>query len=97
MSFGGGTDVLPALHEGLQMMQRENYKKADLLVISDGYFGELDNSIMQQMQQKRKDKNHFYLLDINGNSGAKHAFDKHWVYDSHNKNTRVLCQLQESL
>ncbi|WP_240328612.1 VWA domain-containing protein [Helicobacter suis] len=97
MSFGGGTDVQPALHEGLQMMQRENYKKADLLVISDGYFGELDNNITQQMQQKRKDENHFYLLDIDGNSGAKRAFDKHWVYDSHNKNTRVLCQLQESL
>ncbi|WP_240329592.1 VWA domain-containing protein [Helicobacter suis] len=97
MSFGGGTDVQPALHEGLQMMQRENYKKADLLVISDGYFGELDNHITQQMQQKRRDENHFYLLDIDGNSGAKRAFDKHWVYDSHNKNTRVLCQLQESL
>ncbi|WP_233710934.1 VWA domain-containing protein [Helicobacter salomonis] len=97
LSFGGGTDVGLALKEGLRAMQAENYKKADLLVISDGDFGELDSNLAQQMQNKRQDKNRFYLLDVNGNSGAKHAFDKHWVYDSHSQNIRVLCELSNDL
>ncbi|WP_233710488.1 VWA domain-containing protein [Helicobacter salomonis] len=97
LSFGGGTDVGLALKEGLRAMQAENYKKADLLVISDGDFGELDSNLAQQMQHKRQDKNRFYLLDVNGNSGAKHAFDKHWVYDSHSQNIRVLCELSHDL
>ncbi|WP_233708051.1 hypothetical protein [Helicobacter felis] len=49
------------------------------------------------MQNKRQDKNRFYLLDVNGNSGAKHAFDKHWVYDSRNQNIRTLCELSNDL
>ncbi|BEG57719.1 hypothetical protein NHP21005_14070 [Helicobacter sp. NHP21005] len=93
LSFGGGTDVGLALKEGLKAMQAQNYQKADLLVVSDGDFGGLDPHLTQQMQHQRQDKNRFYLLDINGNSGAKHAFDKHWVYDSHRQNIRVLCEL----
>ncbi|WP_233705166.1 hypothetical protein [Helicobacter bizzozeronii] len=52
-------------------MQAENYKKADLLVISDGDFGRLDSNLEQQMRQKRQDENRFYLLGVNGNSGTK--------------------------
>ncbi|WP_235853002.1 VWA domain-containing protein [Helicobacter labacensis] len=97
LSFGGGTDVGLALTEGLKAMQEQNYKKADLLVISDGDFGTLNSHLEQQMRQKRQDKNRFYLLDVNGNSGAKHAFDKHWVYDSQKQNIRVLCELSNDL
>ncbi|BCZ18175.1 hypothetical protein NHP190003_14570 [Helicobacter sp. NHP19-003] len=71
LSFGGGTDVGLALKEGLRAMQEQNYKKADLLVVSDGGFGGLDPHLAQQMQRKRQDKNRFYLLDINGNLRRK--------------------------
>lgn len=97
LSFGGGTDVGAGLEVGVEQMEKENYKNSDLLVISDGDFGYISNSLEQKMRQKRKEKNKFYLLDVNGNSGAKRFFDKHWVYDSNSKNVRVLCEMKEEM
>ncbi|WP_233703756.1 vWA domain-containing protein [Helicobacter felis] len=95
---GGWENVDLAIKQGIEQMERENYKNADLLVISDGYFTNTNmGDLAKQMQNKRQDKNRFYLLDVNGNSGAKHAFDKHWVYDSHNQNIRTLCELSNDL
>ncbi|WP_235895376.1 vWA domain-containing protein, partial [Helicobacter mehlei] len=95
---GGWENVDLAIKQGIEQMERENYKNADLLVISDGYFTNTNmGDLARQMQNKRQDKNRFYLLDVNGNSGAKRAFDKHWVYDSRSQNIRVLCKLGNDL
>ena len=48
-------------------------------------------------EEKRKQKNKFYLLDIDGNSGKKDFFDKHWVYNSNTKNIRILCELKQQM
>lgn len=90
MSFGGGTDVAPALKEGLKTMQQDDFKKSDLIVISDGGFGYIPNDLEKQMQNQRQKDNKFYLLDINGNSGKKTFFDKHWVYDARTQNINTL-------
>lgn len=97
MSFGGGTDVDIALKEGLKQMDQNNYKKADLIAISDGCFMMSDNTIQNKINQKRKEENKFYLLDVNGNSGAKELFDKHWVYNSNSKSLKVLYEMKKNV
>ena len=82
MSFGGGTDVAPALQEGLRKMQQDDFKKSDLIVISDGGFDDISQNLTRQMQAQRQKDNKFYLLDIDGHSSQKGVFDKHWVYDA---------------
>ena len=58
---------------------------------------ELNEFINKQIEEKRKQKNKFYLLDVDGNSGKKDFFDKHWVYDSNTKNIRILCELKQQM
>ena len=90
MSFGGGTDVAPALKAGLKTMQQDDFKKSDLIVISDGGFGYIPNDLEKQMQIQRQKDNKFYLLDIDGNSGKKTFFDKHWIYNAQTQNINTL-------
>lgn len=97
MSFGGGTDVDIALKEGLKQMDKNNYKKADLIAISDGCFMMSDNTIQNKINQKRKEENKFYLLDVDGNFGVKDLFDKHWVYNANSKSLRVLYEMKKNV
>lgn len=90
MSLGGGTDVAPALQEGLRKMQQDDFKKSDLIVISDGGFGDISSDLKRQIQAQRQKDNKFYLLDIDGNSGEKRVFDKHWVYDTRTQGIKGL-------
>lgn len=71
MSFNGGTDVAPALREGVKKMQEDSFKQSDVIVIYDGYFDEISQNLQQQMQDQRHKGNKFYLLDIDGNSSKK--------------------------
>ena len=97
MSFGGGTDVDIALKEGLKQMDKNNYKKADLIAISDGCFMMSDNTIQNKINQKRKEENKFYLLDVDGNFGVKDLFDKHCVYNSNSKSLKVLYEMKKNV
>lgn len=90
MSFNGGTDVAPALKEGLKKMQEDSFKQSDLIVISDGYFGYISQNLQQQMQDQRHKGNKFYLLDIDDNADKKTFFDTHWVYDTQTQQAQVL-------
>ncbi|GBU25781.1 hypothetical protein R83H12_02439 [Fibrobacteria bacterium R8-3-H12] len=35
MSFCGGTDAMPAMEEALRKLKTEDYKKADVVMVSD--------------------------------------------------------------
>lgn len=84
MSFHGGTDVAPALHEGLRMMSAADYKRADLLVISDFVLDGLSSDIAALCQKQRKDENRFFALSI-GDFRWRHladdVFDQQWIYN----------------
>lgn len=84
MSFHGGTDVAPALYEGLRMMSDSDYKKADLLVISDFVLDGLPSNIVAMCQKQRNEENRFFALSI-GNFGmhrvADNVFDQNWIYN----------------
>ena len=95
LSFGGGTDVGKALEKGVEMMSKDEFEKSDLLVISDGDFGELSQKIVGKMDKQREQDNRFFLLDITEKSKALDYFDKHFLYDG--KNVKVLGEVAENL
>lgn len=83
MSFRGGTDATGAVKEALTQMNTEAYKQADLLIISDGVFGNLDDTILENIEALKKEGNKFNSLMI-GNSYNEKALDfcdNVWQYD----------------
>jgi uncharacterized protein with von Willebrand factor type A (vWA) domain len=84
MSFHGGTDIAPALHEGLRMISKDDYKKADLLIVSDFVLSEIPSNISAIVNKQRILETRFYSLSI-GNFELQQVvdgfFDKSWIYD----------------
>ena len=95
LSFGGGTDVGKALEKGVEMMSKDEFEKSDLLVVSDGDFGELSQRIVGKMDKQREQENRFFLLDITEKSKALDYFDKHFLYDG--KNVKVLGEVASEI
>ena len=89
------TDVGKMLEKGVEMMSKDEFEKSDLLVISDGDFGELSQRIMGKMDKQREQENRFFLLDITEKSKALDYFDKHFLYDG--KNVKVLGELASQI
>ncbi|MBT3068789.1 VWA domain-containing protein [Rhodoferax sp. U11-2br] len=84
MSFHGGTDVTPALKHALDTMQRDQYAKADLLVISDFVMGHLPDKIQNVIEAQRLNGNRFHSLVIDEGFHAQDVrslFDHEWIYD----------------
>lgn len=84
MSFHGGTDVAPALYEGVRMMSEADYKKADLLVISDFVLCGLSSDIVSLCKKQKQEENRFFALSI-GSFGTQRVdegvFDQNWTYN----------------
>ncbi|MDR0833446.1 MAG: VWA domain-containing protein [Candidatus Symbiothrix sp.] len=89
MSFHGGTDAAPAMHEALRMLKTEDYQKADLLVISDFVMPPFDELTQQQIIKAKENKTKFHSLVIgkSNNPAMITDFDNNWVYDINNPNT----------
>ncbi|WP_096013745.1 hypothetical protein [Campylobacter lanienae] len=95
MLIAGSTGVGKALEKGVEMMSKDEFEKSDLLVISDGDFGELSQRIVGKMDKQREQENRFFLLDIIEKSKTIGYFDKHFLYDG--KNVKVLGEVTENL
>lgn len=83
-SFQGGTDISLALHHAIDQLKREEFKNADVLVISDFIMYKIDSEIAQQMQYTQHHLNtqyHSITLNNLGNHEVLSHFDNHWVYD----------------
>jgi len=74
MSFRGGTDASKAVEATIKQMQTENYKKADLLIISDGVFGNLNRNTLSSIKELKENGNRFNALMI-GSSYNKRSLD----------------------
>ncbi len=84
MSFHGGTDATPALYKALQMLETENYKKADVIMISDFIMPSLPDDLKNRiLTQKEKNKTKFYAIAITtqANPYALDIFDRCWTLD----------------
>lgn len=83
-SFNGGTDVAPALRHGLELMGSNDWKRADLLLVSDFVMDQPSGELVDSIRACQKDGTRFFSLVI-GDSGNKETiscFDENWSYDS---------------
>ncbi len=97
MSFHGGTDVAPALNHAVDVMKKENYKKSDLLIVSDFVMGDVPDNIRQTISAAKSDGNKFYSLCVGDDvfpSRLRDIFDGEWVY---NPQTGGIVALHEAL
>ncbi|WP_336368720.1 VWA domain-containing protein [Avibacterium paragallinarum] len=62
-SFHGGTDVEPALNYALDLLQRKNYAKADVLVISDFEIPPFSLEIHEKIEMQKQKKTKFNAFE----------------------------------
>lgn len=81
-SFNGGTDVAPALHHGLELMGSRDWKRADLLLVSDFVMDGLSPQLVDSVRTRQGEGTRFFSLVIgeSGNQSAISCFDENWSY-----------------
>jgi len=92
MSFDGGTDPTPAMREALRMLETEDYKKADVVMVSDFVMPGFDEQTKNQINDAKENKTKFHSLVI-GDSGNKNTieeFDSNWAYNTDSGNVLQL-------
>lgn len=89
MSFHGGTDASPALAEATKMLATNEFKKADVLMISDFEMPGIDPNVARQIQAAKENKTKFHSLVIGGhqNKEVVNDFDHNWFYDPRKKDS----------
>ena len=99
MSFSGGTDVSEAIKETIRRMEEQDYKNADLLVITDGIFGNMSAQLISQIQMLKQKGNKFNTLIIGAsqNTNALSFFDNIWLCDYYLENINNLVKQINSL
>lgn len=99
MSFHGGTDAVPALTHAVKMLSENEWKNADVLMISDFVMQSLDNDIKAQIESAQEDNTNFHSLVIgsSGNNAAINCFNHNWFYDANNPqdNRHLVEQIHE--
>ena len=99
MSFHGGTDATPALKHAVKMLSENEWKNADVLMISDFVMQSLNNDIKTQIESAQEDNTNFHSLVIgtSGNNGAINSFNHNWFYDTNNPqaNRHLVEQIHE--
>ncbi|MAZ86774.1 MAG: hypothetical protein CL693_03975 [Cellvibrionaceae bacterium] len=99
-SFHGGTDVAPALRHALEVMEKEDYQKSDVLVLSDFIMGRLPSDVLSGIEKQRKADNRFNSLVIGNEFLSDHMdtyFDREWVYNPHTSLIHELVNFRESV
>lgn len=83
MSFHGGTDAAPAMREALRQLQSNDYKKADVLMISDFVMPSFDKQTQEQIKASKVSKTKFHSLIIGTSQNQKviEDFDNKWFYN----------------
>jgi uncharacterized protein with von Willebrand factor type A (vWA) domain len=91
MSFYGGTDASPAMHEALRMLETADYKKADVIMVSDFVMSAFDENTQKKIAKARENKTKFHSLVIGSsqNQNIIKDFDNNWVYDIRNRESVI--------
>jgi len=98
MSFYGGTDVTPALHETIRQLQTHDYQDADVLVVSDFIMPKINRDVLRDLryfQQNKGTQVHSLTLSDDPNTQVLETFDTNWVYDPDKKG--VIRELTQGL
>ncbi|MDR0630250.1 MAG: VWA domain-containing protein [Treponema sp.] len=87
-SFYGGTNAGPALHQALDLLETQEFRKADVLMVSDFIMPPLDEPSLARIKAARERHTRFHSLLIGdqGNKAVNQAvvavFDHQWVYEA---------------
>jgi uncharacterized protein with von Willebrand factor type A (vWA) domain len=89
LSFHGGTDATPAMREALRMLTTQDYKKADVIMVSDFVMSAFDKTTQDQIKSAKDNKTKFHSLVIGNsqNPATIKDFDSNWFYDLNNPNS----------
>lgn len=84
MSFNGGTDASPALQHAIKMLQSNDYKNADVLMISDFVMANVPRNLIDAIEVEKEKNTDFYSLVIgtSGNQGTIDCFNHNWSYNT---------------
>lgn len=82
-SFNGGTDPCLALEHAVKLLQTENWKNADVLMISDFVMDNLDEDLENKIEIEKKKNTDFFSLVIGsgGNQETINCFNHNWFYN----------------
>ena len=84
-SFNGGTDATPAFREALRMLDVDDYRKADVVMVSDFIMPVIPQDLLDKVEdQKTNNGTRFHSLTITNQANPAHIdiFDNNWVFDS---------------
>ena len=86
MSFNGGTDAAPALTHAVEQLQTNEWKNADVLMVSDFVMGELPSGLEEEIKAEQEKETGFYSLVIgsDGNKQTLEVFNENWNYNPGN-------------
>ena len=82
LSFRGGTDLSEALEEGVSMLEKPEFRQADMLFLTDGDAPPFGREQVKAMAKARQNGVRFYSLLV-GNTANKRLlkqFDFNWRY-----------------
>jgi len=85
-SFHGGTDLPPALREGLRVLDEGAFKEADVLVVSDFAVPKIPGTVRQAIRRQQEARGtRFYSLTVSVRplNDFLNIFDAGWVYNIH--------------
>lgn len=91
-SFNGGTDAEPAMLEALRMLKTKDYKKADVIMVSDFVMDSFGSGLSLAIKSAKKNKTKFHSLVIDDSHNKKviESFDTNWIYNAGDKNIITL-------
>lgn len=101
-SFHGGTDVAPALKAAIKQLEKDNFQKADVLLISDGDFAGLNARDLAEVKAMQAQGTQFNSLIVtrgyhtHGSSYPQLDFCDH-IWSCRNDLSEILPLLQENL
>ncbi|THH41154.1 VWA domain-containing protein [Neolewinella litorea] len=84
MSFYGGTDATLALYEALRQLKANDYRDADVLMISDFVMYKIDRDVLSEVAHFQHNKGtefHSLALTREANAELLSRFDTNWIYD----------------
>ncbi|OHX67609.1 VWA domain-containing protein [Flammeovirga pacifica] len=88
MSFSAGTNAGPALSTAIDTMQSDDYKNADLVLITDGKIPPFDTSLLHKQRKAQSKGSRFFSITFGPeNPDELKSFDLVWKYRASNKNS----------
>ena len=87
LSYHGGSDIYKALHEANRIMNTDDFRNGDVLVLSDFMMEDMPYNLIELCEKQKLKGNKFFAVSIGkfpfGYSYRK-IFNKHWIFDIDN-------------